>query len=70
MDPSALTTKLNDYLIHALYFVAPKDFGFQMTILAEYSPQVNILPAATTIFKYKCCVICDPALESCRLMCT
>lgn len=28
----------------------PEDFGFQLTILAEYSPQVNILPATTSIF--------------------
>ena len=33
-------------------FIVPKDFGFKMTILAESSPNVNILPATTTIFKY------------------
>jgi len=35
-----------------MLFTVPEDFGFQLTILAESSPQVNILPATTAIFKY------------------
>ena len=35
-------------------FIVPEDFGFQLTILAEYSPQVNILPATTAIFRCDC----------------
>ena len=35
-----------------IFSIVPKDFGFQLTILTEYNPQVNILPATTSIFKY------------------
>ena len=32
-------------------FLVPEGLGFHLTILAEFSPQVNILPATVNIFK-------------------
>ena len=45
--PATIFTVIICYLV----FKVPKDFGFKVTILAESSPNVNILPATPTILR-------------------